>query len=985
MKRPEVCVIPWFSRIAALMLFFVSVSSTYADQADPLSPEDSMASMHVADGIEIELVAAEPEITDPVALCFDASGNLYVAEDRAYPSGNTDGSKGSVALLQDRDGDGRYEHRTTFAEGFDFPNGIMPWKGGILLTAAPNVYFLKDTDGDLKADVREVFLQGFKLGGSTQLYVSHPTLSLDNWIHFTNGLSGGEVSVPSQPGIPAVNMGSNDIRYNPITHALEARGGRAQFGLTFDDAGNKFVCSNRQHIQHVVMEPGDLARNPYLNASNVVKELPEHGAASPVFAKSDAVTTAYAHEGTFTAACGMVIYRGKALEPSFYGNNFVCDPTGNLVHRDILSKDGGSFTGKRGEHEQKSEFLASTDNWSRPVFLSNGPDGALYMCDMYRKSIEHPTYLPDEVAAITDFESGKKHGRIYRIKSKGGKTSGDTTLDVNEPEALVAALGHPNGWQRDTAQRLLLERQHALDGELLKTTFTKSTLVQGRIRALHLLFTLGWLDEPLLNSALRDSSAEVRLQGLRLVRLLPLVSVEIKQSVTALAQDADPHVRFACAVALGDNNEPDEATLVALATILRANIDDHWTRSALLSAIDAAPLEFAYILLKDDLSNNVGWLELMEGLSRIFALVENPESTKTFMNELLNVKPTESERWRLAALQGVLSGVQGNKLFPKGGSTAERLDGVTLVSAPEQEHDLNDWVSTCLAIIQSDTPPIEAKRRAIDVLRHTDFDTSGETLVSLLTPLTPQDVQVAVIAALNGFKDERVAKALLQRSVWLGFSTETRKVAINGLLNSTAGIEALLTAMESSDVEAWSIDPRSRTRLERVKDGALNARIKTVFSSVHKVDPKKRYEEFRSVLELTPDSVNGKKMFEKTCMACHRYNEIGFDVGPDLSGIHSQPLESILMHIINPNWLMVSGFESYFIETKDGEAYVGLIGSETESSITIDQAQGIKTTVLRKDIEVMESNSLSMMPEQLEANMTRQELRDLLGFLKAER
>ncbi|MBL4568808.1 MAG: hypothetical protein JKY69_03850 [Flavobacteriaceae bacterium] len=155
----------------SMILSACLITPTFADQADPLSPEDSLARIHVPEGVIVELVAAEPEIFDPVAMCFDAHGNLYVVEDRGYPSGDPSGPVGSVALLQDRDGDGRYEHRTTFAEGFEFPNGIMPWKDGVLVTAAPNVYYLKDTDGDLKADVREVF-QAPKVGAVAGCYMT---------------------------------------------------------------------------------------------------------------------------------------------------------------------------------------------------------------------------------------------------------------------------------------------------------------------------------------------------------------------------------------------------------------------------------------------------------------------------------------------------------------------------------------------------------------------------------------------------------------------------------------------------------------------------------------------------------------------------------------------------------------------------------------------------------------------------------------------
>ena len=227
---------------------------------------------------------------------------------------------------------------------------------------------------------------------------------MDNYIHFTNGFSGGDVVATANQTAAPLSLKQYDLKYDPRTHELLTVGGRAQFGLAFDDIGNKFICSNRAHIQHVVMHPRDGGRNPYAGISSVINDIPAHGAAAPVFALSEARTTAFAHVGTFTAACGLVIYRGTALGKNYYGNGFVCEPTANLVHRDVLNPNGPSFTAQRAQNTK--EFIATTDTWFRPVFLANGPDGALYLCDMYRETIEHPQYLPPEISAVTDFGAG---------------------------------------------------------------------------------------------------------------------------------------------------------------------------------------------------------------------------------------------------------------------------------------------------------------------------------------------------------------------------------------------------------------------------------------------------------------------------------------------------------------------------------------------------------------------------------------------------
>ncbi|MFP6581369.1 MAG: PVC-type heme-binding CxxCH protein [Candidatus Hydrogenedentota bacterium] len=953
-----------------------------ADQLEALSPEASRAQFALSPGVHIELVAAEPEVFDPVAMCFDKQGNLYVVENRGYPSGSPDGPAGTVAMLQDKDGDGRYKTRNVFAKGFDFPNGIMPWKDGVLVTAAPHVYFLKDTDGDHVADVHEIFLEGFTRGGSTQLYVSHPTLGIDNGLHFTNGLSGGIVGVPGHPEIPELDMGRNDLRYDPLSHALEVRAGRAQFGLSFDDFGHKFTCSNRNHLVHSVLEPADLARNPYLNRSTVVQDIPIHGAASPVFAVSNATTTAYAHEGTFTAACGLVIYRGTALPKKYYGNSFVCEPTGNLVHRDIIAVKGGSFEAFRDPDETKTEFLATTDEWSRPVFLTNGPDGSLYLCDMYRQTIEHPTYLPDEVAATTDFDAGKANGRIYRITAASEYRP--ATLKASTPKTLVEALGHPNGWHRDTAQRLLLENMEPDVIPLLEKSLHLATSPQAHALSLHLLNAADALTPVHLLGALRDDSAVIREQGLRLARELGESSPELRAAIIQRANDPDENVRFACALVLGDTASPRSDTLLALSSILKKDIDDPWVQVVVLSALGNAASAFSEQLLQEEPTGENGWLDFMEGLSRIIALSESPESIARYTTRILDDGPNKESSWRLAALKGVLDGVQRNTKFPKGPTPIRTLTKVIPDYHTNQPTQIDSWIAKCKQLLNRAVVSQEVKLLAIHVLGHTDLDTSGETLTRLLSPNTTQRLQVAAITALNGFRNDRVAQEYLQRNVWLGFSGETRRVALNGILTAANGLELLLTALENESIGAWSIDAAGRARLCRTGTPDQRKRAVELFAALEESDPAKRYEEYRDALTLTPKPENGRRVFQELCMGCHRFENLGHDVGPDLSGIRSQSLESILVHIVNPNRLMLSGYESYYVETHDGKVYTGLIASETSTSVTLKQGLGIQTTILRKDILVLETNSLSMMPEELEAGMTRQELRNLLGFLKAE-
>ncbi|NBV33560.1 MAG: hypothetical protein EBR81_07185 [Proteobacteria bacterium] len=391
--------------------------------SSPLSPQAAREAFVVAPGLRVDLVAAEPLVTSPCAFAFDQRGRLFVAENRGYPIGPKEGEApaGVIAMLEDTDGDGRMDRRTVFADGLTFPNGVLPWNGGLIVTCAPDVLFLRDSHGSGHADERRVLLTGFGITGSTQLRVNCPTIGPDGWIYLAAGLSGGTLSCPEHPERPSLKM-TGDVRFNPETLEVENLDGRSQYGMSFDAAGRRFICMNRLPVQQVVLSSKWLRRNPTLTFSETVQDCSERSVQSGLgggsagvrlFPVSSNITTADSHAGSFSAACGIHIWRGGNLPAVYTGCAFSCDPTGNLVHADKLVPHGAAFAAEPLLNGM--EFLASRDDWFRPVYLARGPDQSLYVADMYRKIIEHPDYLPQEVRKHTDFEAGKELGRIWRV------------------------------------------------------------------------------------------------------------------------------------------------------------------------------------------------------------------------------------------------------------------------------------------------------------------------------------------------------------------------------------------------------------------------------------------------------------------------------------------------------------------------------------------------------------------------------------------
>jgi len=956
----------------------------------PLTPEQSLQHLKTEPGLRVELVAAEPLVVDPVALAWDEVGRLYVVENRGYPTGPGKGNPpaGQVVLLEDADGDGKYDKRTVFADGLTFPNGVMPWKGGVYVTCAPWLFYLQDTDGDGKADVQQTIFKGFQDLSTTQLRVSHPTLNLDNWVYLTSGLTAAKIVSPVQTNREPVFLNRVDGRFRPGTDEIEPTAGTAQFGQTFDAFGRRFICSNRNHIQQVIMPLRYLQRNPNLSFSQVVEDLPDHGAACRLYPLSANIVTAAWHGGYVTSACGVTIYNGTALPDEYRGNSFTCEPAGNLVHRDVLTPDGVTFVAKRAY--PTNEFLASPDNWFRPVNLAVGPDGALYVCDMYRKTIEHPEYLPEATRKVTDFESGKGMGRIYRIVAETPGSKTQTPKKFQTPKRfdlgkastkeLCDELNHPNLWWRLTAQRLLLERQDKKAWPYLRKLAQKGETPESRIHALRTLEGIGGLSSSLLAAALSDPSPAVREHAILLNERRCAVNQDVASLIALAKDDSDPRVRFQAALSLGEARGED--ALLALLAIALRDLDSKWTRAAVLSSIAGREDSFLQGMLLEGTPKPSESLPVMMGeLARMVALASTPPQLPQVLREFLAWNRPVDLPWQMAAVGGF-----GDGLRKRGFGTAEHSGLMSLVI--EDARNLPERVNALFAraseLVPDATQPVSARLAAVSLLSQADYPVAGHTLESAVDPRQPVEIQTAAIRALGQMAGEQGGAALVTRERWNGYSPAVREVVLSVLTANTNSLQTLFAAIEAGNVPAWTVNADRRNQLMHHKDEAIKMRAEKLFKDLTPGDRRKVYEENKSVLALKGNGQNGHAVFQKNCITCHTFAGEGKLVGPDLTGIRNQPAEVILLHIIVPEYEINPIYTCYNVETKSAEAYTGLLGAETPSAITLLMAQGIEQKIARTDIATMTTSRLSLMPQELEKTMTQQELADLLAFLKGE-
>lgn len=953
--------------------------------AKPLTPAQALAAMRTEPGVRVELAAAEPLTGDPVALAWDERGRLFVAENRGYPEGAPDGSPmGIIAMLEDTDRDGAYDKRTEFATGLSYPNGLQPWRGGLFVTCAPDIFYLKDTNGDGKADVRKVVLTGFELGKTTQIRVASPRLGHDGWIYLTSGLTGGKVTSPEHPERPAVEFKKNDTRFHPDTLQFEVVPGVAQFGQCFDSFGRKFTVDNRHPLQMVVLDPRYLKRNPHLAFSDSVTDVAAADKLGFVYPLARDQTTASMHTnllrtphaGTFTSSCGIEIYGGDKLPDGFAGNSFTCEPAQALVQRQVIGPAGAVL---RGTHPTPGrDALVTADSWFRPVFAANAPDGALYIASMYRKFIDHPQYVPAEVRPTLDFISGRNQGRIYRLVAAEKKlkwypidmTKGRTTTLMND-------LEHQNVWWRETAFRLLLERaSNEKFGrqltDLLHIRVSKSPLPESRVLALHLLNNLGSLQPATLLDALDDKHPGVRENALKLAEPRLAQSAALAAKVKARADDPDPRVRFHVALALGEL--PDSDAVPLLARIAARDAQDRWTRAAALSSVGTRSSEFLDAVLKEGAAARAGEMnELLAETCRVVGAAAKPETLPTLLARL-TTSPALDYTARAAAVSGLNEALRPRKL-----SLAKLAE-----TDPAARAGLESLQREAGQRIGDQKQPIAARLAAMPLLASGDPATAATALRALLNPREPGDIQSAAVKTLFTLPNSDAPKFLLEAARWKSLTPPVREAALTGLLGQAAGAKLLLDAIESGAVPATTLDPARRGALLRHRDKAVAERAAKLFEGMQGGDRMKVYQEYKSVLAMKADAANGHAIYTRTCAQCHVLNGEGATVGPELTGIRNQPAEVLLLHILAPSYEIVAGFNAYEITTTDDRSVTGLLASETPTSVTLRRAQGEQETILRSQIATITSGALSLMPDELEKTMSRQELRDLLAFIKGE-
>lgn len=648
--------------------------------APVLSPDEALKSFTTKPGFHVELVAAEPLVDSPVALAFDAAGRIWVVEMRDYmpdPDGHGEEvANGTVAVLEDTDGDGRMDKRTVFLDHLRMPRAIGFAGGGVLIAEMPNLWFCTDTNGDLKCDQKIAIATNYVQGDikNPEHNANGLMLALDNWVYSANYTS-------------RFRFAERKWQRGPTPF-------RGQWGISQDDFGRLVYNSNSDELRIDLIPAEYLQRNADYNARAGIDVDPVGSQVTYPGRVNPGVNRGY-QKGVlkpdgrldkFTAACGPVIYRGDNFPAEFKGNAFVCEPSANMIKRDVLVEKDGIVKGHFAYPD--SEFLTSTDERFRPVNAYNGPDGALYLVDICRGLIQHRIYLTSYLRHQIEsrgLQSPVNLGRIYRVVYDGKPLGRPPLLDKAGTADLVKALQNPNGWVRDTAQRLLVERGDSTAAPALKKRVREESDSVARVQALWTLEGLGQAEVDTLRTALRSGDVKVQTAALCMVDQSPELRTAMQADVLALVPGADPELTWQLALSLGNFTSPE--SFAALTGIGRRAGSNPYLRDAILSGVDGRELEMLEALLSGPVVR-----ESESGLVQALASAVIKEARSERVERLLALAAHEESvaHWRGEAL---LKGAAANLPRKQRDRPSPKVVAIRFKSEPAGWAELNKFAN----------------------------------------------------------------------------------------------------------------------------------------------------------------------------------------------------------------------------------------------------------------------------------------------------
>jgi putative membrane-bound dehydrogenase-like protein len=949
-------------------------STVAADAPAPLA--EAAGRFKLPEGFQATLFAGEPDVVQPIAFTFDDRGRLWVVENHSYP-GWKDEKKDRVLILEDTDGDGRFDVRKVFLENGSNLSGIEWGFGGVWLCSTPNLMFVPDANSDDIPDGEPVVkLDGWDITARHNVS-SSLAWGVDGWLYGCNGiLSNSRLGKPGTLDAARTAMNCGVWRYHPTREIFEvvAHGTTNPWGLDFDQYGQTFITNCViQHLWHVV--PGarfqrmfgqDYNPHTYSLMSSCADHI--HWAGGPWQEarggdRHDAQGGGHAHVGA-------MIYLGDNWPDAYRNQIFMCNVHGNRVNRDALERQASGYVARHAD-----DFLHAGDPWFRGMTVKYGPDGGVFVSDWTDTGECHNYEVVD-----------RTNGRIYKI-TYGMTKPWQTDLAKKTNAELMDLVRHKNQWIGRHATRILQER--AVDkridpGPLAKMMREESTDV-GKLQLIWALRAIGAADGALLLDLMDSKHDVVRAWAVQLELEDREASPRVLARMADLAKnDPSAWVRLALAAGL-QRLQPFERWTIATELAARAE-DAADTNLALMNWYALEPLVTYDTARALRLAANARIPLVRQYIARRLATGADP----TTLVALVAAVSKSDEAMREDFLAGIYQALAGRRRVaaPAGWSELSRQLAASKVPAVRRQAML-------LAVIFGD-------RQAMDDLNRVVADAKAEPevrceaiaalaqskvaeLPRLLQPLlADSQVRLTALRALAGYNDDETPRAILTH--YASFDLAARQEAIAALASRANWALLLLDAVDQSAIPRGDVSAFHVQQLQSLANPQVGDRLAKVWGAARPTaaDRAALVVEYKQRLNgdvlATADRSRGRAVFAKTCAACHTLFDAGGKIGPELTGSQRNNLDYVLSNVLDPSAVLAKDYQMHLIQTNDGRVLSGIIKSEDDNAITVQTATEL-VVVPKGEIEMRQETANSMMPDGLLLSLSPDEVRDLVGYL----
>lgn len=974
-----------------ILLIVLTVPATGQDKPkEPLTPEQSAREFEVADGLVFEQVLAEPDVRQPLSMKFDARGRLWVAEyiQYPYPAGlkmvsrdsywravydkkpvappNHSRGEDRISIHEDTNGDGKFDTHSTFIEGTSITTSFEFDRDGVWVLNPPYLLFYPDANHDDIPDADPiVHLEGFGIE-DTHSCANSLCWGPDGWLYGAQGSTvSGRVVRTGIDEEPVTSMGQLIWRYHPITRRYEifAEGGGNAFGVEFDSKGRVFSGHNG----------GNTRGFHYVQGGYFQKGFSKHGALSNPYTFGYFSWMGHHDVPRFTH--DFVIYEGGSLPDEYHGRLFGVGPLQSHIVMSEVSADGSTLQTKDLGHPVQSK-----DTRFRPVEITHGPDGAIYVADFYEDQISHRQHFDGQIEKDT--------GRIYRLQATNVKPPQPFDLRTKSTVELIELLEHQNRWFRTVARRVLAERRdHSVLPKLMQ--LIRSNESQIALDAFWVMYATRGLDESLIAEMLKHANPYVRAWTVRLACDDRHVSSGVASLLSELAK-TEPNVEVRSQLACSARRLSVEESFPIVRHLAERDEDVKDPHLPLLlwwaieDKVDDHPDDVASLFLYADFrSHAIVRDHLLERTMRRFAR-SGKRSDLIHAATLLDVATDAESRKRLmAGFEKAYEGRPLSGLPIRLAAALTRAGGGSTVLQLRQRKP--EAIRKALAVLADEKAKPTDRIQFADTFRDLKYEPAISTLMQVVAGSSNSQVRSASLAALQPFTSPDIATKVL--SAYGSMPDDVQAVAQSLLSSRPTWAKLLLADVKARRIAKDQITQDTLWRLQSIKDEIVASATKDIWGDTRGATSAELRQQVAdlevAIAKANGDPYDGKALFTTTCARCHKLFDSGGEIGPDLTSYKRDDLSRILLNIVDPSAEIREGYETWLALTDDGRTVTGFKIDEDDEVLTLRGADGVKIAIAKNEIDELVRQPISIMPTGLLDKLNDQQLRDLFAYLRS--